>query len=290
MQQLLPQSVRASNRAVAEDNEHSTLGLVHLYGHARRAEIARAIWPESSVRMAGKMAQRTVGRLLGRRQLVDIPNVLGGHSLVLATGGAARLRACGIDARAGGDMSSITGPQFSHRMLGTCYLIERQVQGHNSFGEHAIANGRAPVSRHELERRFHKLPDGLVLLPGVDRGYTGGLVADWIEVEASRKPDRELRRILALAWEAGAWLDDAHTVMLDRVVFVYDDRHGHEKSITNALQQYILARPPADPSLVLSSIALARCKIRTPLVWCGCEEVDGGTLLTSGKIRANVRK
>ena len=290
MQQLPPKSVRPSNRAVAEENEFGALKLVHLYGHARRTEIARALWPTSSAHMSEKMAQRTVGRLTDRRELIDRDNILGGHSLVLGKGGAARLRGWGINARTGGDMSSITGTQFQHRTLETCYLIERQIQGHSSWGEHAIASGQAPVSRQELERRFNKLPDGLVLVPAVERGYTGGLVADWIEVEGSRKPYRELRRILALAWEAGAWLDDAQTVMLDRVVFVYGHRYNHETSITAALQQYIVARPPTEPGLLLSSIVAARCQIRSPLVWCGYEEVDGSTLLGSGRIGADVTK
>lgn len=67
-----------------------------------------------------------------------------------------------------------TGPQFCHRMLGTCYLIQRQVRGHTSFGEHLMATGQAPVSVRELECRFQKVPDGLVLLPGAERGYAGG--------------------------------------------------------------------------------------------------------------------
>jgi hypothetical protein len=291
MQQLPPKSVHPSNRAIAEENELGALKLVHLYGHTRRTEIARALWPTASAHMSEKMALRTIGRLTGRKELIERDNILGGLSLVLGKGGAARLRDWGINARAGGDMSSITGTQFRHRMLGTCYLIERQIQGHSSWGEHAIGSGQAPVSRHELERRWHKLPDGLVLVPAVERGYADGLVADWIEVEgSSRKPDRELRRILALAWEAGAWLDDAHTAMLDRVVFVYDRRHSHETRITTALQQYMLARPPAEPSLLLSSIVAARCQIRNPLVWCGYEEVDGNTLLGSGRLRADVTK
>src|SRR5712691_11465640 len=98
-------------------------------------------------------------------------------------------------------------------------LCKRQVQGHISYGEHAIASGLAPVSRRELEHRFLKVPDGLVLLPGDERGYAhGGLICDWIEVEWSRKPYQELKRILDVVWQSGAWLDDSHTVMLDRVV------------------------------------------------------------------------
>jgi len=289
MQQLLPKSVHPSNRGVAEENEISTLRLVHLYGHARRTEIARALWPTSSARMSEKMAQRTVGRLTFKRQLVDRTNILGGLSLVLAKDGAARLREWGVNAHAGGDLSSITGAQFCHRTLGTNYLIDRQLRGHSSYGEHAIANGQAPVSQHELERRFNKLPDGLVFFPGNSRGYTHEVLADWIEVEFSRKSYQELARILTLAWESGGWLNDAQTVILDRIVFVYDGRRGHETSITKALQRYLLARPHPDPNLVLSSIALARCKIRTPLVWCGHEEVHVSVPVGTEKIQLNVK-
>lgn len=241
--------------------------------------------------MPTKMAQRTVRRLTRKNQLVDVPNILEGRSLLLAKNGAARLRAWGIDARRGGDMSSIMGAQFAHRMLGTCYLIHREVQGHNSFGEHAIANGQAPVSRHELERRFHRIPDGLVFSPASDRGYAHSCpVVDWIEVESARKSYKELSRILALVWQSGVWLDDSETAMLDRVVFVYDQRQHHEKTISKALERYMLAHPPGDRRLLLSSIAFARCKISTPLVWHGCEEVDGNTLLDTGDLRVGITK
>jgi hypothetical protein len=236
------------------------------------------------------MAQRTVRRLTRKKQLVDVPNILEGRSLVLAANGAARLRACGIDARRGVDMSSIMGVQFAHRMLGTCYLIDREVRGHHSFGEHAIANGQAPVSRDELERRFHKVPDGLVLLPAIDRGYAhGGLVADWIEVESARKSYKELSRILALVWQTGGWLDDSRSIVLDRVVFVYARQH-HEEAISKALARYMLAHPPGDLRQLLSGIAFARCKTSTPLVWHGCDEVDGNALLDAGKLRAGITK
>lgn len=282
------QSARPSSRATAENYELGVLNLTHDFGHVRRPEVARVIWPVSSPRMSEKMTQRTVRRLLDRSQLTEIPNILGGLSLVLTKGGATRLREWGIDARHGCDMPSITGPQFYHRMLGTCYLIERQIRGHTAYGEHAIARGRAPVRQGELERRFRKLPDGLVLVPGVERGFAhGGLVADWIEVESSRKPYQELRRILDVAWQVGVFIDDARTIVLDRVVFVYNGRQGHEQPILKALEQYILAHRPDVPSVFLSGIALARCNIRTPLVWHGHEEIDGNTLLRAEASRGD---
>jgi hypothetical protein len=91
-------------------------------------------------------------------------------------------------------------------------------------------------------------------------------------------------------WQSGAWLDDSHTVILDRVVFVYDHRRGHEKAIANALQRYVLTRPSDNWNVLLPSIGLARCKIRAPLVWCGNDEIDGATLLGSEKLPSGVTK
>jgi hypothetical protein len=89
-----------------------------------------------------------------------------------------------------------------------------------------------------------------------------------------------------VGWECGAFLDDAQTIMLDRVVFVYNGRQGHEHSIAKALEQYIVARRPDVPSVVLSSIALAHCDIRTPLVWRGHKEIDSNILLNTRKLPA----
>ena len=285
------QSARSSSRAIAENYELSVLNLVHDFGHVRRPEVARAIWPASSSRMSEKMTQRTVRRLLDRRQLAEIPNILGSLSLILTKGGAARLREWGVDARQGCDMSSITGPQFYHRMLGTCYLIERQLLGHTVHGEYAIASGRAPVRPSELESRFEKLPDGLVLVPRVERGYVSGKpVADWIEVESSRKPYQELRRILDVAWQAGAFMDDARTIVLDRVVFVYNERQRHELSIARALEKYTLDHRQEGGKTFLSSIVFVRCNIRTPLIWRGHEEIADSTLLSAGNLSEKFRR
>ncbi|HEY4211611.1 MAG TPA: hypothetical protein VGM84_09040 [Steroidobacteraceae bacterium] len=275
-----------SNHAIAEENELSVLKVTHVFGHTRRTEVARAIWSKSSARMADKMAQRTVRRLIDNRQLVDTPNTLGGHSLILARSGAARLRDCGIDAHQGGDMSSIMGPQFFHRTLGTCYLIHRQTQGHTVYGEHAIAIGQSFVGRQELERRFGKVPDGLVLVSARDHEHIPGrMLAEWVEVESSRKSFHELSRVLDVAWQLGGWLDDAQTVILDRVVFVYDQRQAHEQAIIQALQRYLPTQPPGNTRELLASVALARCRIRSPLIWGGCEEIDGRMLLDAGKLR-----
>ena len=287
---IQPYPIRASSQAVAEAKELQTLLLAHRYGHLRRVDVARALWPSSAARVAEKMAHRTVGRLSERGWILEVFNILGGHSLMLAKTGAVQLRARGIYARQGCDMSSITSPDFFHRMLCTCYLIRRQGQGHQSFGEHAITMGQAPARCRELQSRFHKLPDGIVVVPGAERGYEHATsAADWIQAVSSRKPYEELKRIFDLARKSGAWLDDAHTVILDRVVVLYDDRTDQGKSIKQALQRYVAAREPSDPS-IHSSIWLARCNIRPPLTWCGCETVDAATLLYGGRSQTDMQE
>jgi len=275
-----PVSCRTNALLAAEYNELRVLNLVREFGHVRRSEIARAVWPKSSPRVAKKMAQRTVARLLASGQLLEKPNALGGRSLVLAGRGAQRLRDWGIDAQDGYDLTSVAGPQFFHRTLGTRYLIERMARGHQAFGEYALSKGWGPIGRGELAERFSKIPDGIVLVPGKERGYDSTvLAADWVEVESSYKPEEELERIFAVAWRVGSWLNTAETLLLDRVLFVYDARHRHENMILGSLKRYLAAHPDSNPDL-LSSIVLVRCSIDLPLVWRGYQELDSAHLLS----------
>jgi hypothetical protein len=262
-------------RKVADDNEMTVLVCVRFYGHLRRSEVARAVWPQSSPASARIMAQRTVKRMLKKGYLIERPNALGGMSLILAAKGVAKLRDAGLEAQEGYDLTSVTGPQFFHRTVGTRYLIERHSQGHRPYGEYAISKGWAPVGKLELAERFGKIPDGLVTVPGPDRGYAQHIVAaDWVEVESSYKPEDELDRIFSVAWQVGSWLNTAETVMLDRVLFVYDIRQRHESMILNSLKRYLREHPVHNPEEILQSIALVRCELDPPLVWRGHEELD----------------
>lgn len=272
--------VAPDGRLIAEQNELSVLELVRNYGHVRRSEIARAVWPRSSALSARIMAQRTVSRVLAKSQLLERPNALGGVSLVLGARGASRLRDVGIDAQDGLDLSSVAGPQFFHRTLGTRYLIERAAAGARSYGEYALSKGWAPVGRGELIERFSKLPDGIVTVEGPERGYDKSVsAADWLEVESSFKSPEELDRIFSLAWNAGTWLDAGERVLLDRVLFVYDARQRHESAILSALGRYLRTHPVQNAAEILSSIVLVRCDIGLPLVWKGCTELTAHELL-----------
>lgn len=267
-------------RVIAERNELSVLELVRNYGHVRRAEVARAVWPHSSELSARLMTQRTVARVLRKGLLLERPNALGGRSLVLGTRGVARLREAGVDAQDGLDLSSVAGPQFFHRTLGTRYLIERAALEHKSYGEYALSKGWAPVGRGEVIERFSKIPDGIVTVCGRVRGYDAHVTAaDWLEVESSFKPPEELDRIFGIAWKVGSWLNSAETVLLDRVMFVYDARQRHENAILSALSRYLREHPTQNEALILSSIVLVRCEIALPLVWRGYTELTALELM-----------
>jgi hypothetical protein len=273
-------SPRPDNRIVAYENEFKVLKLVRDFGHLRRVEVARGVWPHSSPGVAETMAQRTIARLTKSTELFETSNALGGMSLVLGRRGATRLRNKGTDADAGYDLSSVKGGQFQHRSYGTRYLIERIAKGHRAFSEYALSKGWSPITRDQLAARFRKVPDGLVLVPGPERGYNDTITAvDWIEVENTPKSGAELARILDVAWNIGECLDAAKTVILDRVVFVFDRSDHHERRIERALRTYLRAHPTKNEKLLLSSIVLCRCTVDFPFVWREHEEVDCGALL-----------
>jgi hypothetical protein len=280
MDTISPPPRRLDGRAVALQNELSVLKAVRQYGHLRRVEIARIVWPKSSKHSARLMSERKVKLMLSQGLLAERPNALGGRSLILTHKGVARLRENSLDAQDGYDLSSVDGAQFYHRTVGTCYLIERGVLGHTPLSEYTLSRISKPIGRAELAERFHKVPDGIVLVPGKDRGYDGSVVAaDWIEVESSFKSDEEIARILEIAWKAGSYLNVAETVFLDRVVFVYNDKQRHETSILNSLRRYLRENPIDNRDGILNSIMFVRCSIDIPLVFRGYEELLAPALL-----------
>jgi hypothetical protein len=270
----------ADGRIAAERNELAVLKTVRRYGHVRRTEIARAVWPKSSAASARLMAQRTVKRLRAKGYLAERPNALGGRSLILSVKGVARLREYGFEASDGTELSSISGPQFYHRTISTYYLVERGARGHKVMGEYGLSRNVPPVGRAELTERFRKLPDGIVLVPGRERGYDNTITAaDWVEVESAFKPDEELARILDIAWKTGSFLNATETVILDRVVFVYNTKQRHENAILASLRRYLSTHPVENRDAILSSIVFARCEIDIPLVFRGYSEVTALDLL-----------
>jgi len=265
---------------VADRNEIEVLKAVRYFGHLRRNEVARAVWPRSSHRSAYLMAQRTVKRMVDKGYLLERANTLGGMSLVLASRGVAKLRECDISAVEGYDMSSISGPQFFHRTMGTCFLIDRSRNDEMVFGEYAVARNWAPLTTEMLKQQYQKIPDGITVSAGAARGYAEGFRAlDWIEVESAFKPEAELLKIIRLGLRLPEPVLNTPNLVLDQVVFVYDTRQGHEARILRTLRGYLREHPEARDPERLSHIVLARAHIDVPMQWHGVSEHTAWELL-----------
>lgn len=270
----------SDGRSVAENNEVEVLKAVRYFGHLRRSEVARAVWPRSSHRSAYLMAQRTVKRMVDKGYLLERANTLGSISLVLASKGVARLRECNITSVEGYDMSSISGPQFFHRTVGTCFLIDRSRNDEVVFGEYAVNRDWAPLTRDMLKQHYRKIPDGITVTAGSSRGYAEGFRAlDWIEVESAFKPEAELLKIIGLGLRLPEPVPGTVDLVLDQVVFVYDTRQGHEARILRTLRAYLRDHPEARDQERLSHIVLARAHIDIPMLWHGVSEHTAWELL-----------
>lgn len=258
-------------RAIAEENEIRVLEAVRHFGHLRRQEIAMAVWPRSSVKSAYVMAWRTIKRMLEQNLLLEKANTLGGYSLVLAAKGVARLRDLDIASQEGYELA-FNGPQFFHRTLGTNYLLERARAGDSIYGEYSLLKGWSPLDKEYVRDRFRKIPDGLIVHSGAAAGLRDGTrVADWVEVESAFKPYEEVRKALALLTMDSQLTRDG-TVLLNKLVFVYDSRHKHDKQLLRYIARFLKEVPSLSADLVLAEIVLARCFVDVPFTWRGVEE------------------
>lgn len=125
-----------------------------------------------------------------------------------------------------------------------------------------------PVGRGELQERFGKLPDGLVLTRTKHRTGLGAPIylADWVEVESARKDIDQLQAMFRLMAEA-TWLNVAETLHLERLVLMFNRGSGHEKAIERALRGFLQAQfgsVEAAPEILLASIVLVRRKLGRP--------------------------
>ncbi len=257
----------------ANRNELTILRLVHKYGHLRRQDIARAVWPTSSIPSSLVMAQRTLDRLVDKKHLSKAVNTLGGISYLLTATGANRLELKGEHAvKSGRGISSVFGSQFFHRTLGTRYLIEKEIAGFEAYGEYAIYRGLLGVDRDLFVKKFGKIPDGLLLSKGSARGFDADITTvDWVEVESFYKPPHELRKILTVSESRGTWINPEKRLMLDRLVFVHSTVHSHEESLLRTITTYLAEHKVTNPN-VLSNIVIAKCEVTAPFVWRGFTE------------------
>jgi hypothetical protein len=157
-------------------------------------------------------------------------------------------------------------------MIATSYLIERLALGHDVFSAHTLSHGWGPITRDELLTRCGRAPDGLVLVPGPERGYDAHvLAADWIEVVRRQPSQTEYEGIFSVA-RLGSWLNPDQTIRLDRVLVVVDTEFPTENMFVRALTLDFSKNPVSSDSPL--RLTFVRCQIGFPLVWQGCEEID----------------
>lgn len=265
-------------RSVALLNELKVLKALRLFGHLRRQEVALGCWPHSSSKSAYIMACRTVTRMVDSGLILDKRNTLGGKSLVLASKGVARLREQDLNAQEGYDLA-FDGPQFFHRTLGNCYMLDKARTGCEVFGEYSLLKGFSPITKDFVKTKFNKIPDGLIVYGSDALGYKGNLRgADWVEVESAYKSYDEIRKALLLLTR-NSELNEAGNVTLHKLVFVYDARQKHDRTLLRAIKQFLKEKPELSAEALLPEIILAKCFVEPPFVWHGVVEHSAAELL-----------
>ncbi len=255
-----PRPKQATSRERAAANRLRVLQAVAEHGHLRRVDLAAACW--AGTKFGEQMAQRTVRTLVESGELKPRVNALGGTSFVLTRPGAAALEVRCIAAHHGLDLA-VSGPTFRHTALTSRWCIHKQSQGYQAFTEHALINGRAPVSRELLLKRLGKHIDA-VLIKG-DKLYA-------CETESAPKAAAELMRIAAMAEHVGRKLHPDMPYVLAGVFIVFDAGQNHGARIAKAARERWSRYSAADQATLAGRITLARADLGLPLVWRGCSE------------------
>lgn len=250
-----------SPQAKAEGQRIEGLKALHHWGHLRACDVAQQLWPRA--RFGEQMAQRLLRRLEQRGEVAVRLNALGTRSFVLTRRGAAALDAMNLAARHGLDLCSVGGATFIHRALGTAFGIAKQGPALDAYGEHAIAQGMAPMRRDALVKRFKKLPDLLLVQ---------GNRVTWVEVEASAKPMNELQACLGIASGIGQPLLPGSPLTLAGLTFVFDASQGHAARIARAARQRWGDRSPTERRALGSRVTLAHVDLGPFVRWRGMHE------------------
>lgn len=259
-----------SGKIVSKENQLKVLKALHLFGHLRRTELARFVWPNSTPNSAKIMCSRTTKILSDKKFILERPNSLGGRSLVLTSSGANALYSEGIDADAGYDLTSVSGPQFWHRTLGTCFLVEKSAQGHYVFTEHQLAKEKSELTRSQLIKFFEKAPDGVVLRSDKNKETW----VDWVEVESSAKDPAEIVKMFnILNFTYGKLFNEEHGYKIGKLYIVYDTRQPHERTLGAVLAKYLQDNKTKISKTFMSNLVFVRCTISYPLVFENMEEV-----------------
>lgn len=250
-----------SGREVARRNETAVTAAVAKFGHLRAAEIASAVWPHAA--RGEQMAQRTCRRLLALKYLARRRNALGGVSYMLTTTGANHLSLLGYSAHNTLELSSVTGATFSHRTLGTRFLIEKQNRKFEVAGEYEILKQRVPFSIKSLEQMLKKKPDGLAW----KRVGRDGFEFEWVEVENAAKSKLELMKMLTVAQRAGLAIDTRRSVFLSKLTIVFDSTYAHANRILRAADELWGHLPSQKRAEYERKVSLNAVHLSLPLRW-----------------------
>lgn len=279
---LLPRvEKKKEGRLAAHENGLRVLQALDFFGYLGRREIARTVWPNSPLQSGYVMAGRTLERL-GELGFVEKgKNVVAGASFYITAKGARMLaeytgKVIDDSNPRSGKARGYDGPQFLHRMLGSCFLIDKQNEGNAVISELALIKGHKGLSRDLFRKHYGKVPDGVVLRPDTESEGSAWLV-DWVEVENAYKPYAELRNCLRL-FQLSSGIPEAPAMSLGSLVFVVpaDPSRRHEKAVMRAVTRFLAERPTTivgnhelDPELVLKSVVIATCTVNIPFRYDG---------------------
>lgn len=287
---LLAENPLAQERA----NKVRALTAVHLFGHIRHAELARLMWPNAKPEGRAVAASRLFKRYTDEKFIVRRINSWGSYSYVLGARGAMWLgRVLPESVREGTRISGIQGRGFFHRTLGSAWMVDQLLAGHDVYPEFAINSNRYEISRVALAQRWGKLPDGLVLREVFDeRGQLMHYAVDWLEVESTHKGLKERSRVMDMLWVLGRPLIDGLPYYLDRLVLLYDATSSHELALTqSAIQKWReVGHQIDDPRELLGSVIMTEAVISKPLTIQSFHSQDLYTLLQRGGLLPELSK
>ncbi|HDR9271203.1 hypothetical protein ISF61_22075 [Burkholderia pseudomallei] len=190
-------------RIIAREREERLLKSLARFGFLRTRDCAalRPVWANGATGAPSlkapvatasdiRMAQRTLRRLLGARQVLRGQGPDGSVIYALSEAGARRLQHTGVAAETGKDLvRAFSSAHFRHRTIANMIAIRGLLDGYRVSTEREASQGRCLGG---IEGIAGKKPD--VLLRGAD-----GRVW-WCEVERSRKNAKEYAKLLK-------WLD-----------------------------------------------------------------------------------
>lgn len=261
-----------------QQNLTRTLLGLHHFGYMRYAELARLVWPMSSPASRQANASRFFKVLCEEKLIHRGLNSIGSYSYVLTGKGAREVRKLISNAAFDGTrIYGLMGVEVFHRSLGTAWLIEQLIAGHEVLSEYAINSLPGEITRKKLNKTWGKLPDGLVLREVCDAaGQLLHYNVDWLEVESSYKSPAQRERMMEMAWSLGKQLLSDTPYYLDRIVFLYASTSKHERALVrSAVAKFQATRQEIDdPKGLLGSIVLASADASLPLRIRGFSEVD----------------